>query len=164
MVCEVHLYLHYLCPTKRWNILKYTLYLLNKWRLSKPCMKQRRPSPTQTLYWFCQKPIAEWIQPLKEINNNSHHMIVYCIAPRCTFVQWTYSIIKMELFRVHPNFQLWNGLTNVALEWYSFSSNYSRSINSLCYCDSTLKFSTADSIYILQGILSDTWDSEKTQP
>ena len=99
-----------------------------------------------------------------ERNNNSHHMNVYCIAPRCTFVQWTYSIIKMELFRVHPNFQLWNGLTNVALEWYSFSSNYSMSIISFCYCDSTLKFSTADSIYILQGILSDTWDSEKTQP
>ena len=55
-----------------------------------------------------------------------------------------------------PKFSTLNGLTNVALEWYSFSSNYSRSIISFCYCDSTLKFSTADSIYILQGILSDT--------
>ena len=65
-------------PTKSMRGVFVTGQTGNKWRLSKPCMKQRRPSPTQTLYWFCQKPIAEWIQPFKEINIDSHHMIVYC--------------------------------------------------------------------------------------
>ena len=55
-----------------------------------------------------------------------------------------------------PKFLTLNGLSNVALAWYSSSLNYSTSIISFCYCDSLLKFSTADSIYILQGILSDT--------
>ena len=139
MVCEVHLYLHYLCPTKRCSTLKYTLHLLNKWHLSKPCMKQRRPSPTQTLYWFCQKPMAEWIQPFKEINIDSHYMIVYC----CEMYICTVNIFNNQHgsgLRT-PKFLTLNGLSNVALAWYSSSLNYSTSIISFCYCDFILKFS-----------------------